>query len=170
MTVTKSALSPTMMTAEQLIDMTSLAVKAVFNKNGVFSPLVHFISEDGNHSFFDIPHYLTDKDSWAMYSRIVLEQEEAVVCVFINEAWQLNVKSKDADRILEAGLEHQPGREEIIMFIAEDATGSVAASMPIIRPKDGSPYLGALDILPRSDMSKGRFVGLLPRPSTVTLN
>ena len=153
-----------MITAEQLITRTAKPVRTVFDATGIFRPMVHFMRDDGSEAFFTFPAVLTDKDQWAIYARAVLKAEKAVTCVFVNEAWALyakNVSREDVDRLVEKGLEHNPDRQEIIMFGGEDVNGAVTAAIPIIRPEGRKACLGDLKIDERMH-SEGRFVGLLP--------
>jgi hypothetical protein len=170
----KTLVTKNMMNAEQLIEFVAPIVKSIFKRTEQFIPLVHFIRADGSHSFFALPVCLTEKEQWATYTRGVLNAEQAVTCVFINEAWSLRIHTAGMSReqIDECrkrieenteGLENVPGRQEIVMFVAEDVNGAITAEMPIIRPESGKPCLGDLEIIPREGAREGRFVGLLPQ-------
>jgi hypothetical protein len=84
--------------------------------------------------------------------------------VFIDEAWQLETTITDRDkidRIHRRGIRNHPDRREILMYQAEDETGSVTAHRVITRPPNRKPQLGPLEFF-RSQQSEGRLVGMLP--------
>jgi hypothetical protein len=54
------------------------------------------------------------------------------------------------------------------MFQAEDnEAGLITGHREIVRPKNGKPYLGPLQMMPSGMQSEGRLVGLLPRKGSL---
>ncbi len=149
--------------AKQLMDFAEKAARTFFDQVGELRPLYHFIDSDGKHAIFTVPPYL-DKNEYVELAKYILARENAAAYVFINEAWTVEARGDDADRVLreyKGSLEYAPGRREVVLLSAEDERGMIHGQLEIIRPKDRKPYLGPLQIYDYGAV-EGRMVGLLP--------
>lgn len=161
-------------TLRDFINRASFGVEKVFKKRGSIGPMIHFRACDGSETVMPLPG--GDKDADAALMRAVLKKFEADRVVLMDEAWMLdtrgrenpNLTPEENERIRRFGVRNEPGRIEVIMFMAEDEReGHIMAQREIVRPVGRAPYLAALKI-PADDhnnagVSEGRFVGLLPR-------
>jgi len=156
------------MTLREMVEHLSEVTEKIFNLRGQVLPNWHIIDRDGKLIMMPAPEGV-DKNTSAMLMRAFLELVGATRCVFIDEAWQVTATMKDADKAqaeARAGrLEQYPGRIEIVMFQAEDASEQgFTGQRVIIREPGKKPRLGGLEYKGEWTRSEGRFVGMLPRP------
>lgn len=163
-----------MTTLREFIQHASGGIERVFHRTGIVKPMWHAITRDRDEMIFPPP--APDKDDAAVMVRVLFELRDVVRYVFIDEAWIVDAMGENnTPERLEAvaaaaitGATASPLREEVVMFAAEDeAEGSLMARRRIIRPAHGRATLGPLQYDPRGGTIVGRFVGLLPRKTTV---
>ena len=116
---------------------------------------------------------LPDKDLSIAMIRALFHIRDVVRYVFVDEAWTVArmLNHGEFERAQREGLEHFPGRIEVVMVSGEDREcGQLMAQREIIRPQKGKPYLGPLTMLEDLPFmpagahgeSAGRLIGLLP--------
>jgi len=143
-------------------------VAPMFARRGAFPATWFVIERSGDQAIVPAPN--TDKDTASAIMRALLEIVGATRCVFVDEAWTVIAKDEEASAAIRAitrdgSLENFPGRDEIVMYSAEDAReGGMTARRKIIREPGKKPRLGPLVIDDGWTRSEGRFVGMLPRP------
>jgi hypothetical protein len=133
-----------------------------FAEHGEITPMWHIETGDGREVVLKPPP--VDKDVGARIMRAALQKFDAVRCVFIDEAWTVEVAVDDAaeiERIDREGAATHPRRVEMVMFAGEDQMGQLIGTRPIERPPGAKAYLGQIEI-ESSPVSHGRFVGMLP--------
>jgi hypothetical protein len=151
----------------ELIEEASGAAEGVFMRKGVFLPLWHMITADGQHVFSG--PLSNHKDFGVALIKALMLFHKVVRYVFVDEAWILDRRHSSIDktelaRINRDGLADHPERQEVLMFSAEDQTvGMRSARRAIIRRPGRKATLGPLIIDPPFDLSEGRMVGLLPK-------
>jgi hypothetical protein len=134
-----------------------------FAEHGVLNPMWHIACADGREMVLASPH--PDKDAAALIVRAVFRQLDAVRCIYVDEAWTVEIKLNnraEVERVMRDGASGHPRRQEIVMFSGEDQFGALIGVRRIERPADAKPYLGPLDV-EAPPASEGRFVGMLPQ-------
>jgi hypothetical protein len=145
-----------------MIEAASVWADDRFAQYGEITPMWHIVTGDGREMILQPPP--VDKDVGARIMRAALRKLDAIRCVFIDEAWTVEVKLDDAaevERIEREGAATHPRRVEMLMFAGEDQMGQLIGTRPIERPPGGKAYLGPIEI-ESSPVSHGRFVGMLP--------
>ncbi len=92
----------------------------------------------------------------------------ATACALINEAWILAVRSDEAAveterRATEEGLEHAPGRKEVLLVQAQGQTGDCIRLGEIVRDNFGKVVEIAKMELPAGMTTESRFDGVITR-------
>lgn len=138
----------------------------IFHKHGKLNPIWHYVDRKGDHHVAPAPN--TDKDTAVAIMRALFELLGVTRCVFMDEAYIVDRKiAPDMDKAVRAatttGLANFPGRQEVLMFSAEDQTeGHLMARCYIERaPGGGKAKLGPL-IIETEGVMEGRLVGVLP--------
>lgn len=161
------------MTLQEFVTDCSEAAAKVFHLRGQLSPMWHAVTRAGEYLMISSPH--PDKDTVAALMRALFELRDVTRYVFIDEAWQLDVKRRPGEdvealtaRVRNFGgtVQGHPDRVEVLMSSGEDETaGMVTARRVIIRPQHGKAFLGPLEIY-TPELSEGRMVGMLPKRGT----
>jgi len=152
------------------IESASAWADAVFAEAGEILPMWAAVTAKDEH--FIVPSTFPDKDVAASVLRDFFKEKDVVRYLFITEAWTCTTDdqevAKRAMAWMRAGntLEDFPDRKEILAFTGEDESGWMSAHREIIRG-EGKPTLGPLQWID-SDMTEGRFVGMLPRRQETT--
>ena len=149
-----------------MIEAASRNIEVIFGITGEVAPMWHFTKANGNEFAMLAPD-TDDKDIATAIVRAVFEVEDVVRYVFMTEAWV--VETHDPVEIEEIKVwiaqgrsaRDHPKRREIVMFVAEDATGQLTGQREIER-KGKRPRLGSLQI-DEFTQSEGRIIGMLPR-------
>jgi len=157
-----------MTTLREFVETASRNIDTIFRRTGRIRPMVHCVTRDGDELIF--PSTGEDKDTFALMMRALFELRDVVRYVMMDEAWMVEAGNDEA--VMREAIKHgataSPARVEIVMFSAEDhAEGQLMAFRKIIRPEGKLPYLDPLQASPDGGMLSGRFVGLLPRKSTL---
>ena len=158
-------------TLRQLVEVIDHAAIAIFKAKGQLLPKWHMVDREGNHIVK--PANMTNKDVDLAVMKVFFAFADIVAVVLMSEAWAVDARERvisDAERekMDREGLEHHPGRIEIIMYRAEDEEGALLAQRLIMRSPSGKPKLGPLEFpeganSPRA-FAEGRFAGgFLPR-------
>jgi len=150
------------MTLHEMIETADAGAVAIFNRNGAVQPLYHAIKRDGAHMLVPAPP--TSKAAALTLMRALFELQDVVRYVFIDEAWMVGTDPAETERINREGVRAQPGRVEVLIYIAEDDTGLLMAMRKILRPAHGKATLAPLEHV-GAQAFEGRMVGLLPRPA-----
>ena len=146
-----------------MINVASGWAEKQFNREGAIAPLWHAVKATGEHLVIPAPD--TDKDTGAMIMRALFELHDVVCCLFIDEAW-IAEGGEDLKAYVDQhhGVQHFPGRIEVVAFMGEDADGMMLTAHRRIDRTRSKARLGPLEI---TDMvgvqSQGRLVGMLPR-------
>jgi hypothetical protein len=146
------------MNLQKMIDWASHSAEKYFQKHGCVAPVWFAEKSDGDVFIIDQPS--ADKDLSRALVRALFELHDVVRFVFFDEAWAVATKEDIRAWSKEHSLEHYPGREEVIIFVAEDVSGeTVLAERKISQP---GRELGPLEVkdLPRME---GRLFGMLPQ-------
>jgi hypothetical protein len=90
-----------------------------------------------------------------------------------SEVWYSEHPIEHRTEILRQGLVTRPSRDprrkEAVAIFAEDKTKELCGMREIIRPPNGKPYLGKLELVDNSiNAGLGRFANLLPGQAEVT--
>lgn len=153
-------------TLHTFITAIDIKVVPIFHRIGAITPMWHVETAAGDIYVMAPPG---DKDTAALLMRAYFEIHDVVRYAFIDEAWTLTtpaITPEEIRRIARRGLADHPDRVEVLMYQAEDESGSATGHRVITRPLKGKPQLGELEIF-RSTQSEGRFVGMLPQRGTV---
>ena len=150
-----------------MFDQASRFCEAHFARHGEIMPMWHAVTSSGETIIEPHPIYLVEA-----LVRAFFDARDVVRYVYIGEAWTLNtlVKREEVDALMRDGIADHPGRVEIVQVQGEDREcGQIMGQRKVIRPKEGKPYLGPLemvgDLIPASEhisQSEGRMVGVLP--------
>lgn len=150
-----------------MIESASQFVENVFAQDGAIASIWHYVRGDGQEVVMAAPP-TEDKDEAVMLMRSVFQLENAVRCLFICEAWTVEVGGEAEVKAMQAWIARggsavdHPQRCEVILFAAEDDTGQLTAQRKIVRTGD-KPQLGELRI-DEFALSEGRYIGMLPQP------
>jgi hypothetical protein len=158
-----------MTTLKDFVTTADSSTVRIFKMVGKMLPMYHVVDGDGDELVFPSPD--CDKDTAVRAVRAVLKRVRATRVLYIDEAW---VVSSDGDedkaRAMEThqsgggGLEHYPGRMEVVLYVAEDEDeGALMARREITRDADGTPTLGPLVFYEAFGRHEGRMAGMLPR-------
>jgi hypothetical protein len=151
-----------------MLDGASRWADGWFAQYGIINPMWHVALADGREMVLPSPH--PDKDVAESLVRAVFKQLDVVRCIYVDEAWTVEVQlddTADIERVERDGASGHPRRQEIVMFAAEDQFGTLIGVRSIERPANAKPYLGPLDV-EAPPASEGRFVGMLPRHGAVS--
>jgi len=149
--------------------MISNAAEKTFRQHGKLVPCLFFVDRKGDYVMVPAPSQ--NKDISNSVFRAALELEGATRCVFCDEAWGVKSDTETEARAVsdyarDNSLGNIPGREEVVIFMCEDAReGTKFMRRAIIRPANGKPHLGPLEDFELGTM-EGRLVGMLPKPET----
>jgi hypothetical protein len=147
------------MNAAVMIKVASDFAEQVMAKQNRIDPFWHLITARDEHMV--VPTLSDDKDEAVLLMRLLLKAVEAKMCMFVAEAWQIEVTTAEAIPATEQQRLQHPSRKEVVLFQAEDIDGEITGHRDIIRDANGKPTLGPLEI-ERMDVSTGRIVGMLP--------
>lgn len=160
-----------MITLEDMINLCSDVVERAFAKYGEIKPHWYAITRDGGRKLIPPPPVPLSKDQIAVLIRQILQDIDTVQVLFVDECWQVRADTDEQmaniNRWYEThpGLEHYPGRIEVVGFQAEHEDGRLlSANRQIIR-KGGKAKLGPLEVFTPS-RSEGRMTGWLPARGT----
>jgi hypothetical protein len=145
------------MNAESLIKCASGFAEKRMAQHGCIHPFWHVITAQDEHMI--VPSMSDDKDEAAAMMRALLEVVDAKICLFVAEAWQIEIQAGEA--IPSTYRQSHPSRKEVVIFQAEDIDGEITGHRDIMRDAKGKPTLGSLEI-ERPQISSGRLVGMLP--------
>jgi hypothetical protein len=146
-----------------LIDLGSTYAERIFNNIGRVDARFIAVTADEKVMYVDFPP--VGRDQGFDLIRELFLAKDVVAYVFIDEAWI-------ADGLTEAEAatvnpERHPDRHEAVIISAEsEHEGQRFATREIVRPKQGKPFLEALEM---SDFpqAQGRLVGLLAQRTTL---
>jgi hypothetical protein len=142
------------MTPHELIEMASQLTGKLFDMNGEMRA-VYMIENDDSLNLMSPPPL--PKDAAIEVLKDLMKHMGATGYVFVNEAWVVEGDKADAS----IPPEKHPRRKEQIIFIAETDSETLFAHRDIIRPTNGKPTLGPLQIETGLDSLSGRMTGLL---------
>jgi hypothetical protein len=145
--------------AETLIKCASGFVEQRMAEHGQINPFWHVVTAHDEQMI--VPPMSDDKDEAVALMRVLLEVVDAKLCMFVTEAWQIEVTTEEEIPATDYQRSQHPSRKEVVMFQAEDIDGEITGHRDIIRDANGKPRLGPLKI-ERMQMSSGRMVGMLP--------
>lgn len=165
-------------TLRDFVNRASSGAERLFKKNGRMTQIVHYRAGDGHEAVVRVLG--SSKDQKAAFIRALLRKVDANRVVLMDQSWMLDRRGKsephfskdELTRFDREGLRNEPERVEVVSFYAEDQSeGQLMAHREIVRPVGRAPYLAALR-LPLEErggiaVSQGRYVGLLPRRTTV---
>jgi hypothetical protein len=149
-----------------LFERASTFAEAAMKHRGEVAPIWHMITSKGEE-LVELTPQIDDRDTAMMIMRTLMELMDVVRYVHFTEAWMLDARNRpihddEMARIHREGVRNHPDRIEIVQITGEDCEcGQRMAHRKIVRPKNGKPYLGPLEIAPRGQ-SEGRMVGMLP--------
>jgi hypothetical protein len=149
------------MNAERLIKCASDFAEQRIAEHGQINPFWHVVTAHDEQMI--VPPMSDDKDEATALMRVLLEVVDAKLCMFVTEAWQIEVATEEAIPSTDYQRSQHPSRKEVVMFQVEDSNGEITGHRDIIRDNKGKPRLGPLQI-ERYQMSRGRMVGMLPTP------
>jgi hypothetical protein len=153
---------------KSFVEQATKEASRVFLARGRLSPTYHAVDGAGNEHIFPAPPG-TKNQSVALV-RALLKAMDAQRVAYMDEAWVLHAAAAeggtiDIDKINREGVEHQPGRIEMVIVSGEDQhEGLLTCTREIIRHGD-RVTLGAPTI-EHFDHSEGRMIGLLPPRGT----
>jgi hypothetical protein len=153
-----------MPTLADLIELASDFVEKTFNKYGRFEPMYHAVTADCLCMIVPFPP-INDRNEGLKLVRSLFLEKDVVAYVFTDEAWL--VKSNEEPV---GSLDQHPDRCEVIMLSAEsEHEATIFGYRNIIRPKNGRPYLGPLELdTPRDVKAEyGDIIGMLARRTTL---
>ncbi len=134
-----------------------------FANEGELSPIYFALDNDNNVGVIPVPPL--SKDQTVALMRKLFVDLKIQRYVFVCEAWSAfgEGDNKKLEEFAENNsLEHWEGRNEIIMYAAEDLQEGMQMGHRIIRRAEGAPpQLSDLEFSPIGSLS-GRMVGLLP--------
>lgn len=170
---------PMMDTSVVLTDMIRMAdgfAEAAFREKGAVRATYIAFTEDEVMVVPAPP--VNDKNLALLMVRVLFAEKGVRAYVYFDEAWvvmspedrgrSLKESVDDFSRQHPDGLEHAPGRMEVVHMWAENATGKMQAQRLITRDPNA---LGPLEInVINANESMGRMTDLLPRPPASTLN
>jgi hypothetical protein len=164
------------MTLQEFVTGCSETAAKVFHLRGHISPMWHAVTRDGEHMMTPSP--CPYKDDAMALMRAMFELHDVVRCCFIQEAWQIVLKLEPGEdmealyararsSLIAGSLQDQPhDHVEVLDLSGEDETaGLCTARRVIIRPHNGKPYLGPLEIV-TPETAEGRTIGMLPQRGT----
>jgi hypothetical protein len=147
------------MKAETLIKCASGFVEQRMAEHGQIDPFWHVVTTQGEQMI--VPPMSDDKDEAVALMRVLLKVVDANLCMFVAEAWQIEVTTAETIPVTEQQRLQHPSRKEVVIFQAEDIDGEIMGHRDIIRDAKGKPTLGPLEI-ERMQVSTGRIIGMLP--------
>lgn len=150
---------------KELIRVVDEAAVKGFQEDGKLQPVYIIETEEGGMGVIPIPPGFS-KDQVVHVMREIFKDMNVQRYVYVDEAWAVSGSKEEDKAITEFSrnnsLEHYPGRDELILYAAEDVhEGTVMAKRVIRRPDNGPAQLGDLEFAQLGTIS-GRMTGLLP--------
>lgn len=149
-----------MHTLQEVVDGLSQLAEKVFNEDGAVHMI--WILETEPHMLGIAGPYPEDKNELVEGLKYAIEQTNAQAIFMMCEAWTVQVGQHELD-LPGPPPSERPDRIEVVVIQGENAEGTIMARRPIIRPKDGKPSLGPVEILKTAQdigiTAQGRFQG-----------
>jgi hypothetical protein len=153
---------------KDMIEKASVVAERAFKAFGKIAGLYHMVTAGGEQILAAKP-FPNNKDLSAAAMRLAMREKNVVRYCYFDEGWLLRVAGpklteEQMMRFAAKGLADEPGRQEIIMFTAEDCERQVTARRVINRSANGKATLGPLIVDEPCSISEGRMIGMLQPP------